>query len=295
MADTRDPFDSAFLQRLEYLRIVSRRLAAGTSAGRRTGRRTGPGLEFAEHRAYVAGDDFRHIDWAAFGRLERLLVRLCQQEEDLGIDFLVDASASMATGRPAKFDHARRLTAALAYVGLASLDRVRLFAVDAGLRAHLSAGRDKAHVLAILEFLRGLAPEGQTDLAQGVTAYLAHAARPGLAVVVSDLMDPGGYAKPFTLLQSRGFEAWCLHVTDAADLAPPGTGDVAVTDAETGETLGVHLTDEVRERLAREAERFTAEARAWCLGRGIGYAEAPTRVPADALVLDVLRRGGLVR
>jgi len=295
MPDADDPFDSHFLRRLEYLRIVSRRLAAGASAGRRTGRRTGPGLEFAEHRAYVPGDDFRHIDWAAFGRLERLLLRLCQQEEDLGIDFLLDASASMATGRPAKFDHARRLAAALAYVGLASLDRVRVFAVDATVRSHLAAGRDKAHVLAILDFLRGLAAEGKTDLARSVESYLAHAPRPGLAVLISDLLDPGGYEKPFTLLQGRGFEAWCLHVTDPADLAPAGAGDIVVADAETGQTLGVHLTEEVRERIAREAERFVAEARAWCLGRGVGYAEAPTRVGADAMVLDVLRRGGLVR
>jgi len=294
MPDPGDPFDSAFLARLEYLRIVSRRLASGTSAGRRRGRRTGPGLEFAEHRAYTAGDDFRHIDWAAFGRLDRLLMRLCQQEEDLGIDFLVDASASMATGRPTKFDHARRLAAALAYVALASLDRVRVFAVAGGVRSHLSAGRDRANVLAILEFLRNLAPEGRTDLAQSAQGYLAHAGRPGLAVVVTDLMDPGGYERPLTLLAGRGLETWCLHVTDPADLAPPGTGDVAVTDAETGDTLAVHLTPAVRERLSAEADRFTAEARAWCLGRGIGYAEAPTRTPADVMVLDVLRRGGLV-
>jgi len=88
MAD--DLFDSEFLGRLEYLRIVARHLFAGTSAGSRAGRRTGPGLEFSEHRAYVAGDDFRHIDWAAFGRLERLLLRLCQQEEDLSIYFLLE-------------------------------------------------------------------------------------------------------------------------------------------------------------------------------------------------------------
>jgi uncharacterized protein (DUF58 family) len=295
MPDATDVFDSAFLQRLEYLRIVSRRLAAGTSPGRRRGRRTGPGLEFAEHRAYVAGDDFRHIDWAAFGRLERLLLRLCQQEEDLGIDFLVDASASMATGRPAKFDHARRLAAALAYVALASLDRVRVFAVAGGVRSHLSAGRDRANVLAILDFLRNLAPEGRTDLKRSAQDYLAHSGQRGLAVLVSDLLDPGGYERPLSLLAGRGLEAWCLHVTDPADLAPPGTGDLAVTDAETGDVLGVHLTDAVRERLAAEAARFAAEARAWCLGRGIGYAEAPTRTPADAMVLDVLRRGGLVR
>jgi len=295
MAEDSDPFDSAFLARLEYLRIVSRRLVAGTGAGRRRGRRTGPGLEFAEHRQYVPGDDFRHIDWAAFGRLERLLLRLCRQEEDLGIDFLLDASASMATGETPKFDHARRLTAALAYVGLANLDRVRVFAVGAGLRTHLEAGRDRANVLGVLDFLRGLSAEGKTDLARSVQGYLAHALRPGLAVVVTDLMDPGGYARPLALLAGRGHEPWCLHVTDPADLAPPGTGDVAVADAETGETLGIHLTAEVRERLRAEAERFAAEARAWCLGRGIGYAEAPTRTPADAMVLDVLRRGGLVR
>ncbi|HUU12054.1 MAG TPA: DUF58 domain-containing protein [Phycisphaerae bacterium] len=289
-----DLFDSDFLQRLEYLRIVARRAFAGSVPGGRTGRRTGPGLEFAEHRAYSPGDDFRHIDWAAFGRLERLLLRLCQQEEDLAIYFLVDASASMATGRPPKFDHARRLAAALAYVGLASLERVRLVAVDGGVRGHLEAGRGKTHILGVLDFLRGLAAGGRTDLARAVEAFLPHAPQSGLAVLVSDFLDPAGYEKPLTTLQGNGFDVWCLQVTDPEDLAPPGLGDLAVADAETGDVLGIHLTDEVRGRLAREAERFAADMRAWCLARGIGYAEAPTRVPADVLVTDVLRRGGLL-
>jgi uncharacterized protein (DUF58 family) len=289
-----DLFTSEFLQRLEVLRIVARRLFAGSAQGSRTGRRTGPGLEFAEHRGYVAGDDFRHIDWAAFGRLEKLILRLCQLEEDLSVYFLVDASASMGTGHPAKFDHARRLAAALAYVGLASLERIQVLAVSAGVRSHFEAGRDKSHILGVLDYLRGLAPGGETDLERSVQAFLPHAPRPGLAVLVSDLMDPAGYEKPLLTLQGQRFDVWCLHVTDLADLAPPGMGDIAVADAETGESLGVHLTQDLRERLAREAARFTAEARAWCLGREIGYAEAPTHVPADALVMDVLRRGGFL-
>jgi len=97
------------------------------------------------------------------------------------------------------------------------------------------------------------------------------------------------------VLEANGFEAWCLHVTDRSDLAPPGAGDLVLEDAETGETLGVHLSPEVRERLALEAAQFGAEVRSWCLARGIGYAEAPTHVPVDTLVLEVLRRGGLVR
>jgi uncharacterized protein (DUF58 family) len=290
-----DLFDSAFLQRLEYLRIVSRRIVTGTSQGGRTGRRTGPGLEFAEHRAYVAGDDFRHIDWAAFGRLERLLLRLCQQEEDLAIHFLVDASASMGTGGPPKFDHARRVAAALAYVGLASLDRVRLVAIDDGVRSHKESGRGKSHILGVLEFLRGLTTGGRTDLARSVEAFLPHAPHGGLAVLISDFLDEAGYEKPLTTLQGRAFDVWCLQVTDPADLAPPGAGDLAATDAETGETLGIHLTDEVRRRIAGEAERFGRDLRGWCLSRSIGHAEAPTHVPADVLVLDVLRHGGLLR
>jgi uncharacterized protein (DUF58 family) len=288
-------FDSTFLARLEYLRIVARRTFAGAAQGGRTGRRAGPGLEFAEHRAYAPGDDYRHIDWAAYGRLERLLLRLCQEEEDLAIYFLVDASASMATGSPPKFDHVRRLAAALAYVALASLDRVRIIAIDGGVRAHLEAGRGKTHIAGVLDFLRGLTSAGRTDLARAVDAFLPHAPARGLVVLLSDLLDPAGYEKPLLALHGRGFDLWCLHVTDPADLVPPGLGDLAVSDAETGETMAVHLTDDLRGRLAAEGARFNEEVRAWCLARGIGYAEAPTSQPPDELVLDVLRRGGLVR
>ena len=290
-----DLFNSDFLRRLEYLRVVARQTFTSASPGSRTGRRAGPGLEFAEHREYAPGDDFRHIDWAAYGRLDKLLLRLCQQEEDLAVYFLLDASASMATGDPPKFDHARRLAAALAYVALASLERVRIMAVGADVRAHLEAGRGKAHLVTVLEFLRTVAATGPTDLARAVDAFLPHAPQGGLVVLVSDLLDPAGYRKPLATLQSRGFEVWCLHVTDPADFAPPGDGELAVSDAETGETMGVHLTADLRERLTAAAAQFKEEVRAWSHERGIGYAEAPTAVPVDTLVLEVLRRGGFLR
>jgi uncharacterized protein (DUF58 family) len=216
-------------------------------------------------------------------------------EEDLSVYFLLDASGSMATGRPPKFDHARRLSAALAYVGLASLERVQIVALAGGIRAHLEAGRGKSHIFRVLDFLRGLEARGRTDLEASVTAFLPHAPKAGLAVLVSDLLDPAGYDRPMIALQGRGFDLWCLHVTDRADLLPDGAGDLVIEDAETGEVLGAHLTPELKERLAGEAARFTDEARAWCHKRGVGYAAAPTDVPVDELVLDVLRRGGLVR
>jgi len=294
MKTTDNLFDSEFLRRLEVLRVAAGRLFEGAAAGNRAGRRTGPGLEFAEHRAYAAGDDYRYVDWAAYGRLGRLLLRLCRMEEDLSIYFLLDASASMASGQTPKFDHARRLVAALAYVGLASLERVRVVSFGAEVGAHLEAGRGKSHLGGVLDFLRGLRADGPTDLGRAVQTFLPHAPRAGLAILGSDLLDEGGYERPLLALQSRGFDAWCLRVSDPAEAAPPETGDLPLEDAETGRRLGVHLTREVRERLVAATARFAADARAWCHERGIGYAEAPTDTPVDALILEVLRRGGLL-
>ncbi len=294
MAD--DPlFDAAFLRTLERLRVAARHKPVGRSAGVRTGRRAGPGLEFAEHRAYVPGDDPRQLDWAAYGRLGRLLLRLCQVEQDLAVYLLVDASGSMATGRVAKFDHARRVAAALAYVALAGLEEVRVACLGAGTCRLLAAGRGRSRLPVLLDFLRGAEAAGPTDLAAAAGTFVPHAPRPGLAVWLTDLADPAGYERGLLALAGRGVDLWVLHLTDPADTGAGDLGDLTLQDAETGETLAVHVTPEVRHRVATEAAGFAAEAEAWCRERGIGFARVSTEVGVDVLVLDVLRRSGLLR
>ena len=115
-------FEDDFLKKLEYLHVISRRAFAGQNRADRLARKRGRGLEFADHRQYAPGDDFRQIDWKAYKRLGRLLLRLFDEEQDLPIYLMLDVSASMA--EPAKFDLARRVAAALCYVGLVHLDRL---------------------------------------------------------------------------------------------------------------------------------------------------------------------------
>ena len=117
-------FDDDFQRKLETLALVSRRVFAGRMRAERRTKKRGSGVEFADYRDYVPGDDFRYVDWNIFQRFARLLVRLYEEEEDLSIYFIVDCSSSMGFGDGKKFDQARRLCAALAYVGLANLDRV---------------------------------------------------------------------------------------------------------------------------------------------------------------------------
>jgi hypothetical protein len=115
-------FDQIFLEKLEYLSIVSKKVFAGRMRAERVSRKAGAGIEFADHRDYAAGDDFRYLDWNVYGRSSKLLVRLFEEEEDLHVYLLLDASASMGTGRPPKIAYAMQIAAALGYVALANLD-----------------------------------------------------------------------------------------------------------------------------------------------------------------------------
>ncbi len=168
-------FEDDFLKKLEYLHVVSKRAFAGQNRADRLAPKRGRGLEFADHRQYAAGDDFRHIDWKAYQRLNRLLLRLFDEEQDLPIYLFIDASRSMA--ETAKFDQARRIAAALTYVGLAHLDRITILPFAATLGDETNPGRGKGRIFRVFEQLERLDSDGPHRSAAGVLVVrLARAA-----------------------------------------------------------------------------------------------------------------------
>jgi len=291
----RELFDAEFLGRLEYLRIVSRRAFAGMQSALRRGLRAGPGLEFAEHRPYALGDDFRYLDWAAYGRLDKLLLRLFQQDEDLSIVLLVDVSDSMLTGRPRKVDYARRLAAALAYIGLANLDRVRLSLFADGETARLKARRGRGQIFSVLDFLAAAPLGGPTALRRAVDELSRHVTARGLVVVVSDFLDAGGFEDGLGRLHYAGHEVWAFQLESPEDVAPPWQGEVTLTDAETGGEARLRITPEAVARYQERRRAFLERLDRWTGERGIARLHAVTDVPVDQLVLDVFRRGGFLR
>ena len=190
-AGKRQLFDDEFLKKLEYLYIVSKKVFAGRIRAERRTRKVGAGIEFADHRKYSAGDDFRYIDWNIYGRLDRLLLRLFEEQEDLHIYILLDASVSMRIGDPVKLDYASKIAAALCYIGLANLDRVSIVPFSAQLhREQLPSARGKARIFKVFDFLSGIEPVGQTSLEASLKTFVAQTKRRGMAVVISDFYDP---------------------------------------------------------------------------------------------------------
>ncbi len=298
-------FDEEFQRKLEYLALVSKRVFTGAMKAERRTKKTGSGVEFADHRDYAPGDDFRYLDWNAYQRFDRLLVRLFEEEEDLAIYFIVDNSHSMAFGGGVSGDggpgvgkklrYGKQLAAALAYVGLANLDRISIVTAGASLTGRMEPTRNKRRIFRVFEFLRRIDAEGDTDLGAAMRTFVAQHKRRGLAVLISDLYDPAGFEQGINVLRYNKFEPFVLHVVDPRDARPELRGDVVIYDCETGDEREVTVTDKVLSRYADAYDKYLARVQRFCVKKQVSYFLADVDVPFDELILRVFRRGGFLR
>jgi len=286
-------FDKDFLRKLESLAFVARRLYRGASRGAHMSVRRGTSLDFADFRSYQPGDDFRTIDWGIYGRLDRLVVRLYAEEEDLTVHILLDASKSMSFGTPPKIDYARRLAAALGYVGIRSLDRVGVTTFSAGLAGALAPRRGRAQLFHLLEHMSALAPQGRTDIARSLEDYARRSRSPGLAIVISDLLDDtlDGYRRGLQALLFHDFEVVLVHVLDQEEISPVEQGALRLTDVETGQVLPLNVDRQIIAAYRNRVAGFFSEVESFCMKNRVEYLRVATVVPFEDAVLRYLRQG----
>ncbi len=294
-AVTVDLFDEEFLQKLSTLALMSRRAASGVRRGERRSKKKGSGVEFADHRPYVPGDDIRFLDVGVYQRFGKLLLRLFEEEEDLSIYFLIDTSLSMATHGSRKLNQAAQIAAALAYVGLSGLDRVSVTTLGEKVLGRLPATRGKQRVFRILRFLSAMEAEGQTHLAPALKAFVAQNKRRGMAVLLSDLFDPDGFEAGINVLRFNKFDPVVIQLIDERDHDGKLAGDLRLIDVETGEGREVSMNPKVQRKLALETEARQKSIARYCASRGVPHFAVDVNTPFDEVVLSVLRAGGLLR
>lgn len=291
--------DETVLRKLGRLRLVSRRARAGQMKGERRSTRKGTSIEFADYRDYVPGDDLRRVDWNVYARTERPYVKLHEEEEDLAVHVLLDASRSMDWPAPGeaghKLDFARRLAGLLGYLALAAGDRLAVTALRSdGLRQYGPA-RGRAHVLPLFAWLAALDSGGVTDLNASLRYYALNAGRPGLAILISDMFSPSGYEDGFNALGARGYELAVAHTLAPDELDPPFAGDLRLIDAETQAPQDITLDPGVRGFYSRRLAAWREEIGAFCRAREAHYIAIATGDAPEEVILRDMRHVGLVR
>lgn len=224
------------LAQLGPFELRAKRIAEGVMSGMHRSPYQGLAVEFAEHRQYAAGDPVRHIDWKVFGRSDKLYLKRFQQETNLDIHVLVDASGSMRfgtlgtkdgwggtrTGKSAtwtKFDHATAAAAAVAFLGLSQRDRVSAATFAQGIAAATRCSNAQGHWRSIVQCLASSPVDARADLARTIDAFLARTPHRGLVVIVSDFLVPRQQVRDaLARLRHRGHDAILLRTLDREEI-----------------------------------------------------------------------------
>ena len=283
------------LRALARMRLQSPAPVYGTHKGEHKSRLRGSSVEFSDYREYEPGDDFRHIDWNIYHRLDRLFVRLFTEEQSRSLDILVDTSESMSVGNPSKVDYARRVGAALAYAALWGGDHARLGGAGAALSWKTPSWRGRHRAPAFFSALGNLSAAGLTDLTAALRQLAKARQAPGnITVLISDLFDPRWEEALSALAAVRGSPV-LIHLLDVDDWRPGFSGEIEVVDSETGERLELAVDAAVLSAFHRKAAEWAQSVRERCLRLSIDCYQLDTTFDIEDFVLKTLREGGLLR
>lgn len=287
--------DKDFLSRLATLEVVSRRLRRGRFRGERRSLRRGTSVEFADHRPYGAGDDLRFLDWNLYARLDQLMTKLFHDEEDLAVHLIVDRSRSMDFGKPTKLLLAKRIAAAIGYVALLGMNRVSLYAPGAEGDVELRFLRGPAKAQQLFDQLERLLPDPIDGLGEPLRRWVSTRRPRGVLIVVSDLLHRDGAWEHLRPLVRGGLEVHCVRILTPDELHPDLEGDLKLVDAEDGSAVDVSISPGLLDRYERARAAYDQKLESFCRSREIALASATTEMPFEGIVLDALRRQGLLR
>jgi uncharacterized protein (DUF58 family) len=277
------------LRRLSGLKLNVRGRFRGSMRGRRRSPDKGAGIEFADYRMYVPGDELRYLDWRVYARLNRLYLRQFTLEERVDVYLMIDASGSMGFG---KLELAISLAVGIAHVALSNGDFV--LAVPFRDRVlpmyRVSADRGAIH---LMRRLSDLNPDRVTDLLRSVAQLVRRAPRPGLLFLLSDLLDPKGFSEPLRYLIYNRFEVNVVQVLSSEELNPVLTGELRLVDSETGESREITADEETLNIYRRRVEEFCWNVREFCESKHLRYVLAETGKPLGRILLEDLRKAGI--
>lgn len=283
------------LAQLERLELVTRKIFRGRMKGERRSKRKGQSVEFADFRNYVVGDDLRLLDWNMYARLDKLIIKLFLEEEDLHFYTLIDASMSMDFGTPTKLEYAKQLAAALAFVGLIRADRVRVETLGQGVNESGPVWRGRSSVWRMLRHVEAIQPGELTQLATGVKNFCHRNPGRGIVVFISDLMDKAGYETALKYFVSHQVDCYVIHLLSQEEMEPDVKGDLRLVDCEDQDEAEVTVSAPLLNRYRQTLNSFIAEAQQFCSQRGMRYLLANNQAPLDEVLATHLRRRGLVR
>jgi uncharacterized protein (DUF58 family) len=286
--------ETPLLEKLERLTIQWQKSLPGLVGGHNTSRFAGAGQEFLDHRHFHHGDDLRAVNWRAYLRLEKLFLKMFQLEPRIPVRILVDVSKSMETGAIPKFDYARRLAAALCYVGLVRLDSICLQPFSDKLHHALIVSGGRHRYQPASNYLAALKSEGRTNFLECARQFISEYPQRGLVLVISDFLDDGECEKPLQYLADFGHELILMQIWADEDREPPWEGELELEDAESGLKVELAFDPDARAQYTSSFDAYSEHIRNVALRNNGRYVGLPTSVSIEQAIFGSMVGSGAV-
>lgn len=281
-------FDLKFFKSLRLLGIITKRHFRGEKIGHRKSPNRGASAEFAEYKEYLPGDDLRFIDWNLYGRLEKLYIKKFHNEEDLNVSVLLDVSKSMGFGDPTKFDHARKIAAAVSYIAMQHQDTARIYTFSSTLETMSDGGFRRSHIHNLMGFLEGLKTDGSSDSFEDtIRHFLVKTRRPGVVFILTDGMFPGQFFEGLKRLGHRRFEVNVVQILTPEELNPPFAGLMEFLDSEDSTKISVNINKQVLTMYEEVLRETMDEMKSFLLRQGMRYFQSFTNTPFESTLLNL--------
>lgn len=286
-------FDTEFLKKLDTIAINVRMLMSEGGGGNRKSRSKGSSVEFSDFREYAMGDDFRRIDWNAYGRFDKLFVKLFMEEQEAMINVFIDSSKSMDFGTPKKSELALKLSGVLAFLALNNLDRVCINSMNKDTLKQSSAVTGRSMFDRCIGFLEGITFQGETDL--GSVIKKKELRSRGMTVILSDFFTIGGIEDAVKYLLYKKQDVFLIHILSPEELKPELEGQVRLLDAETQKAMDVAVTPALLKQYHNKLNDFNNQIREFCSRMGASYIQVSSADSIEKIVFEQFTGAGVIR
>jgi uncharacterized protein (DUF58 family) len=285
-------FDLKFFKSLRLLRIITRRHFRGEKIGHRKSPNRGASAEFAEYKEYFPGDEIRFIDWNLYGRLEKLYIKRFHNEENLAVSILLDCSTSMSFGSPSKFDHARKLAAAISYIALQQNDVARIYPFSQSLEGVSEGGFRRGHIHRLMGFLENRQPSGKAGAFDEIVQhFLMKNKRPGVVFILSDGLFGESLYAGLKRLNHRKFEVNMVQILAPEEMNPDVAGFMDLVDSEELSKVSLQVNKQALFVYQEVLKEMLDEQKSFLVQQGMKYFKSLTNTPFESTLLHLFRLG----
>lgn len=279
--------DNETLNKIQSLSLQFKMPVSGQAAGNRKSRSKGSSVEFSDFREYVPGDDFRRVDWNAYGRFDKLYVKLFMEEREAPVQIFLDTSISMAFGEPDKNTAARRLAAALSYISLASYDRVMIVPWNSKAQGSFGPYRTQSAFIKVADLLEELPNNGESCFSDALRNMEWKSGR-GISIIISDGLISEGIEDGLKYLKYRRQEIYLCHMLSPQEMFPQIDGALELVDSETGKMMEVTVSGALLGAYERSLKQFLSDMKEKCKKWGVHYSLFTSDMPLDRMVKEML-------